>query len=253
LDSPYCVAILADIHSNFDALEAVLTDLAGQQYDLMVIAGDLVTNGPQPAEVLACVRDLRVSVIYGNMDVEVIQAAPSQSIGWWTQQQLTKGDLAYLKQLPLSYRVTPPGGKSPQDDLLVVHASPRSANDLLILEPHPLGTTFTTVTPEEEAAAMLGGEQANLIVYGHIHYFSSGTVREQRVMSIGSVGFPFDGNPQASYALAKWDEKKWSISQQRISYDYEKTIAAIYSSGQPFADTYARRLRNANWFPVSGS
>jgi hypothetical protein len=130
---------------------------------------------------------------------------------------------------------------------VIVHASPCSADDLLILEPHPLGTTFTTVTPEEKAVAMFGGEQANLMVYGPIHYCSSGTVRGQRVMSIGSVGFPFDGNPQAAYALARCDGKEWFLSHLRVSYDHEGTIAALYASGQPFADAYARRIREANW------
>ncbi|GHO70470.1 hypothetical protein KSC_093620 [Ktedonobacter sp. SOSP1-52] len=250
MESPYRVAILADIHSNFDALEAVLTDLAKQQYDLMVIAGDLVMNGPKPAEVMTCVRNLRVPTLYGNMDVETIQADPSHPNSWWTQQQLRGDDLTYLKQLPLSYRVTPPEGQSPKDDLLVVHATPRSVEDVLILEPHPLGTTFTRITPEEEAAAMLRGEQANLIVYGHIHYCSSGTIRGQRVMSIGSVGFPFDGNPQAAYALAQWDGEEWFISHQRVSSNNEETIAAIHRSGQPLADAYARRIREANWFPA---
>jgi protein phosphatase len=86
---------------NFDALEAVLTDLTKQHYDLMVIAGDLVMNGPKPAEVLACVRDLRVPTLYCNTDIEVVKADPSHPVGWWTRQQLTEDDLAYLKHLPL--------------------------------------------------------------------------------------------------------------------------------------------------------
>ncbi len=52
----FTVAILADIHGNLAALDAVLADLATRLYDSMVIAGDLVMNGPQPAETLARAR-----------------------------------------------------------------------------------------------------------------------------------------------------------------------------------------------------
>jgi protein phosphatase len=245
----FTVAILADIHGNFDALDAVLADLKNQHYDILIVAGDLVTNGPQPREALAKVRALNVPTIFGNMDREVVEARDDNYIAKWTHDQIGDDGVAYLDALPPTHRVTPPQGISPKDDLLVVHATPTSAYDVLVLEPHPLGTTFTTTTPESEAMRMLGGERANLIVYGHIHYASSGMVRDQRVMSIGAVGFPFDGNHAAAYALATWDGDQWNITHRRVEYEYERVVEAIYQSGQPFPETYAQRLRQANWIP----
>ena len=227
----FTVAILADIHGNLAALDAVLADLATRLYDSMVIAGDLVMNGPQPAETLARVRELNVPTIFGNTDREVVEADADNPIGWWTREQIGDTGTAYLDTLPFSHRVTPPHGSSPETDLLIVHATPTSAFDVLVLEPHPLGTTFTTVTPEAEATRMLGAERANLIVYGHIHYVSAGIVSGQRIVSVGSVGFPFDGNPQAAYALAAWDGIGWQVTHHRVSYDYESVIAAVYRSG----------------------
>jgi predicted phosphodiesterase len=245
----FTVAILADIHGNLAALDAVLADLTMQTYDTLVIAGDLVMNGPHPAETLAKVQTLNVPTIFGNADREVVEARPDNPIAWWTRAQLSKESIGYLERLSFSHRVTPPQGRSPEDDLLIVHATPTDVVDVLILEPHPLGTTFTTITPAAEAIRMLGTERANLIVYGHIHYVSAGMVQDQRIMSIGSVGFPFDGNPAAAYALVTWNGHDWQVTHRRVPYDYESVIAAIYRSGQPFPDTYAQRLREADWRP----
>lgn len=249
-DHTLTVAVLADIHGNLPALTAVLTDLRTQKYDQIVIAGDLAMNGPYPAETLACIRALAVPTIIGNVDLEVIEAEPSNSTAWWTQQKIGRAGVSYLAELPHSYRVSAPTSASELTDLLIVHATPRSAFDVLILEPHPLGTTFTEETPQEEARRMLAGQRADLIVYGHIHYASSGMVEDQPIVSIGSVGFPFDGNHAAAYALIAWDGLHWQITHRRVDYDYERVVAAVYASGQPFPDTYAQRLRQADWCPT---
>ena len=68
----FTVAVLADIHGNLDALDAVLSDLVAQHYDTMVLAGDLLTGGPQPLETLQCIRKLQVPTIFGNTDREIL-------------------------------------------------------------------------------------------------------------------------------------------------------------------------------------
>lgn len=241
------IAVVADIHGNALALEAVLADARERAVRDFVFAGDLVMNGPKPAQALALIHDLTMPTLVGNTDLEVISSLDAVAV--WTRQQLSTTGVAYLQKLPTMYRVTPPGGSTPLDDLLVVHASPRSCNDLLILEPHPLGTTFKGPTPSSEASAMLAGEQAELIVFGHIHYASSGTVRGQRLVSIGAVGFPFDGDPRAAYALVTWDGSRWQVEHCRVAYDHAAVARDIERSGQPLAERYARMIRKANWFP----
>ena len=58
MPTPFCVAILADIHGNLAALQAVLADVHAQAPDALLWGGDLVMNGPRPAETLALVREL---------------------------------------------------------------------------------------------------------------------------------------------------------------------------------------------------
>lgn len=247
------MAVLSDIHGNITALEAVLADLATQAYDQVVVAGDLAQNGPFPAEALLRIRELGVPTLVGNTDREVVDATPGASISWWTREQIGEAGVRYLAGLPLTHRITPPQGTTPEDDLLVMHATPTDCFPVLVLEPHPLGTTFTTTTPEADAVALLGGARANVMVYGHIHYASAGVLGGQRLASIGSVGFPFDGDHRAAYALVTWDGATWTVRHRRVAYDYEQTIRAIETSGQPLAHRYMRMLREANWFPSSGT
>lgn len=242
------IALLADIHGNALALEAVLADARKRDVQDFVIAGDLVMNGPMPAETLALVQRLDAPTLVGNTDLEVVEGAGPAAL--WARQQVGEAGIAYLRTLPAQHRVTPPGGHPLLTDLLVVHASPRSCNDLLILEPHPLGTTFTQPTLADQVAVMLGDENANLIVFGHIHYASSGTIRGQRLTSVGAVGFPFDGDARAAYALVGWDGRNWQIEHLRVNYDYLAVARDIEHSGQPSAARYARMVREADWSPL---
>jgi predicted phosphodiesterase len=241
------IAILADIHGNSAALEAVLGDIDKADLEHIVFAGDLVMNGPHPVQVLERVIGLNQPAVIGNTDEEVLNQI--DNVALWTARQLRSPHIQFLRSLPISYRVTPPYGKSPADDLLIVHSTPRSCFDLLILNPHPLGTTFNEVTAVNDAMAMLNSAEANLIVYGHIHYFSEGLIGNQRVVSIGAVGFPFDGNANAAYAIAGWDGKAWSLTQKRIAYNYEDVALSIEQSTMPYAARYAKMLRASNWFP----
>lgn len=96
---------------------------------------------------------------------------------------------------------------------------------------------------------MLGDEKTDLIVFGHIHYASSGNVRGQRLTSIGSVGFPFDSDTRAAYALVSWDGQRWRVEHRRVVYDHRAVTGDIERSGQPFAARYAQMIREVNWFP----
>src|SRR6266700_2190616 len=82
-------AVIADIHGNQIALEAVLQDLAQQAaVDHLVIAGDLCLNGPCPRQALEMVRELHCPVIQGNVDAEIVTKAVEKgekkrgTVGW---------------------------------------------------------------------------------------------------------------------------------------------------------------------------
>jgi predicted phosphodiesterase len=247
MNTRYTVAILADVHGNILALEAVLEDLKRHNVHDIVCIGDLVMNGPRPKDTITCIRNANIPSVIGNTDLDVLSS--DDITAKWTRDQLNQEDLAYIKQLPVLRVITPPHGISPQDDLMVFHSTPRSPFDLLILQIHPLGTTFSKMTTNNEIAHMLQGRTANLMVYGHIHYTSHKIVHDQRISSIGSVGFPFDGDQRAAYTVASWDGKMWGLTEYRVVYNYEQVAQELEKSTIPSPSLYARRIREANWFP----
>lgn len=247
MNTPYAVAVLADIHSNIAALNAVLADLAAQSHDATVIAGDLMLHGCFPAAVLTRLRPLHVPTVYGNTDLYVARGDDNRAVDW-TRDQIGAAGIAYLQSLPFDYRITPPNSTSPAADLLIVHATPTNVQGVIITEPHPLRRRKEP-TPEAEAVALLGGAQANLIVYGHIHYASTGRIGGQRIASVGSAGFPLDGDHRAAYALVTWDGRDWQIAHRRVPYDHEVVAWAFEATDAPFAATGAAELRTARAIP----
>ncbi len=241
------VAVLADVHGNAAALRAVLDDLNGQTTDVLVFAGDLVLNGPRPAETLDIIRGLKAPAVYGNADRYVCDPCHPDPGVRWVREQLDPEGIAYLAGLPFSHRITPPGGEPPVDDLLIVHATPTDVGAGLILQPDRFG--LLRVTPQPQAERLLGSAQADLILAGHLHYASSGRVGERRCATIGSVGFPCDGDVRAAYARVDWDGRHWRVHHCRVDYDHLQVAAEIERSSFPFGTNSAERLRRARFIP----
>ena len=236
----YSVAVIADIHGNVAALNAVLEDLKSQPCDHLVVAGDLVLNGPRPAESLDTIQNLGTPTIYGNTDLFVFDEQVSSDGLDWVREKIGTDGLRYLKHLPFDHRITPPGGQSPEDDLLIVHATPADVTGVLVLQPVPF--SLRTVTPEEEAKTLLGDAKANLILAGHLHYAAYGVPCGQRYSIIDSVGFPYDGDPRAGYARVIWDGQAWHVAHHRLNYDYHKVAEDVRGCGAPFGESSAQRI-----------
>ena len=241
----FSVIVLADVHGNAAALRAVLAAIEGQTYDSLVFAGDLVLNGPRPAETLATIRALDVPTIQGNADRYVCEPHHPDPGVQWVRGRLDAEAIAYIADLPFAHRITPPGGQSPCDDLLIVHATPTDIAAVLVLEPDRFG--LLTVTPQPEAERLLGTAHADLILAGHLHYASSGTVGGRRCATVGSVGFPYDGDARAAYARAVWNGQSWELHHCRVAYDHLRVAAEIGRSSFPFAANAAERLREARF------
>lgn len=246
-DCAYTVAVLADVHGNAAALRAVLNALDSQHYDTMVFAGDLVLNGPRPAETLDIIRGLNVPTIYGNADRYVCDPCHPDPGVHWAREQLDAEGIAWLDGLPFAHRISPPCGESPTEDLLIVHATPTDVGAGLILQPDRFG--LLQVTPQPKAPRLLGSAQANLILAGHLHYASSGSVNERRCATVGSVGFPCDGDVRAAYAMVAWDGRNWQIQHCRVYYNHLQVATEIEQSSFPFAANSAERLRRARFIP----
>ncbi len=250
--APRRVAILSDVHGNVHALHAVLDDLATVPHDAVVIAGDHVWGGAAPRDCLDLLQALDAPMLRGNTD-EYLWLPPrfpemARTIAWATDQLGDEG-VAFLRGLPLTWRATPPGGQSPGDDLLVVHATPTDNDAELILQPDPFGNL--PVTDPERARELIGDARAGLIVAGHLHYVSEGEIDGQRLASVGSVGAPLDGDPRAAWGIASREGSAWRLEHRRTAYDVEAAARATEAAApQPeIGRVLGERLRQARWLP----
>ena len=220
------LAILADIHANLPALEAVLREVDRSGPDAIWIAGDLVGYNPWPNEVLAVLRGRRLRAIRGNHDRA---AVTGNTAGFndlavaairWTRIVLTPGSVTYLKELEDRARVTTTAG-----DLAMYHGSPRHDDEYV-----------WPWTASEDLVAMA---RARVVILGHTHVPIAFAFRSGLLVNPGSVGQPRDHDPRASWGLLDTDLMTFEV--RRVRYDVESVARAILQAGLPNA--LADRLR----------
>lgn len=215
------LAVVADVHGNLVALEAVLADLERERPDLVVHGGDLAFHGPRPAECIDRIRELGWPGVKGNMD-EALQTRRSQPGPAWTAERVGEERVAWLVAQPLEWRH--------EDLVALVHASP--------------GDLWSAPPPEaddSELRALYGPLGARIAVYCHIHRPFVRQLGDLTVANTGSVGLPFDGDPRASYLLVT----DGSCQTRRVAYDVERAVAEVMASGHPAAAAIAAMYRTA--------
>jgi predicted phosphodiesterase len=220
------IAVLADIHSNMDALDAVIEDANRQGADSFIVAGDLVSDGPSTAEVLQQVRNLTSHVIKGNREDYMLKYQRGEYPHWqgckqvatplWTYESLSADDLAYIGSLPEQIVL-------PLDDctaIRMVHGSPFNMYELL--------------KPYEDMAAVERSANAvseQALVFGHNHMQWTGTVCGKLLMNPGTVGVHFNKEVKAEYGLLTYQDSRLSAELRQVQYDFAGLERKLISSG----------------------
>lgn len=218
--------VLADIHGNLPALEAVLAEAASFEVDGIISAGDMVT-GPQGNEVLGRLEESRASMILGNNE-EYMLAYANGTVPevWWTARQygfvrhsfrlLNSQSLKILRSLPEQRRVEL-NGCSP---LRVVHGSPRSSHELLF--------------PDRDPAALEGALASiseRVMICGHTHLPWIMEQDGKMAINPGAVSGGLNGDIGAQYALLTWDGGRWRAELRTTGYSFELIERAYQDSG----------------------
>lgn len=236
------IAVLSDIHGFSLALDRVLEDIdATGPYDEVVVAGDLCAVGPDPAGVIATLREREVTVLVGNTDADIVevarfgQAVPSLS---YTVDQIGPEGVRYLAGLAFSRRITPPGGASPEHDLLVVHANPRNLWD-----------RFDPAMSNRELHEVRGDAVAAAIAFGHVHICYTRMLDQTLLVDVSAVGNPKDGDLRCKYGVLTWDEpsREWSAEIRKLDYPLAETEEQILTSSLPNPERVFRKLTKASY------
>lgn len=230
------VAIISDIHGYSIAFDRVLADIERESaISRLVIAGDLCEGGPDPRGVLDRIHALdNTIVLQGNTDRDLAHGERDSRSARWISDQLGADGLAYLRDLPFSKRISPPGGREKLDDLMVVHANPFDQDRHLASD---AGT--------HELQELIGDTRAAVIAFGHLHI---AYIRELKsgmtLMDVSAVGNPKDGDLRSKWGLATWDESaaEWSVELRYVDYALEETEAQILASGMPNPEKVIAKL-----------
>jgi putative phosphoesterase len=209
------VLIIADVHGNLAALEAVLAD----PHDVLICLGDMVGYGPEPRACVHRVLPRASLVVRGNHDHALatgVAARCDPSLEWLAEAtaplgaaQLSGPDRDALARLPLRLSRTIDGIRY---DL--VHAAP---SDPLYRRLEPGAEAWVD---EAEAG------DADVLLVGHTHAQFRCRVGGRTIVSPGSVGQPRDGDSRAAYAIME----DGNLSFCRVAYPLERTVAGLERS-----------------------
>ena len=230
-------AFLSDIHGVFHALEVVLADIRRAPVDKIVCLGDVAGLGPQPREVLACLRQLQIPVIMGNHDHYLLNPQLTENHHpWlraaeqWCLAQVSEDDLEFVRSFKPNLSLVDDSNVT----LLCFHGSPRSNEEWL----------YPTVT-SETLDEIFGEQNASVWVGGHTHVQMVRQHKGKLLLNPGSVGKPFrfpmeDANqfifPWAEYATLEILDGRFSVNLHRLPIDFEQIAQAARASGLPDAE-----------------
>jgi len=226
------LAVLSDVHGNLEALTAVRAALRKERPDAVVIAGDHVFNGPDPACVVDALREMEATgaaIVQGNTDVAVADFDYAAAFPWftdgvpdtfraaaeWAHDALGDERLGWLRRLPAERRLV-------LDDTLILgcHASPGSQTQGFDAQLDP------TVILERVART-----DARVIVCGHTHLPEVRDLGWKLIVNDGSAGYVFDGDPTASWALVEFGAGEIRAEIRRAEFDTMTVANAISARG----------------------
>jgi putative phosphoesterase len=220
-------AVLADIHGNLPALEAVLEDLKQFSLDGVIAAGDYV-GGPHPNETIALLCSMKPNwMIIGNSDISVLRCLEGQAPEYqrtakqfallrWACQQIDLNHLEALRNLPEQQSIS----VGETDPIHVVHGR--------------LETAFDGYDPDEELEKLesnLVKIEESVLICGHTHCPWTLKINGKLALNPGSVAGPLNGYIGTQYAILEWLDGRWQAELHAIKYELTRIRSDFIRSG----------------------
>lgn len=225
--------IFSDVHSNLEALEAVLDAFKKEKIDKLLCIGDVVGYASNPRECIKEIEAIAAVTVAGNHDwasvdlfaADYFNPVALQAIDW-TRKNLGAREHSFLESLKLVYK---------NNDLTLVHGTlndPQEFNYLtdgfLAEESFELLETDICFVGHTHVPGVFVKENNSTINYQEVSRIS--IFRENKyIVNVGSVGQPRDGNPQAAFCIYDTDKKEVLI--KRAGYGMELTKKKIIEAG----------------------
>ena len=217
------IAVLADIHGNLPALQAVLDDVSRQDCDAIFSIGDVIAIGPQPAECVDLLLNTsHVVPLLGNHELWYAFGLPQPQPDWMSDGEVVHQQWVH-EQLGPSLRETIAGWAC------VVEDSYEGVR-VVLLHFEPADTTSSSFHPFERAAGTSGLDRlfghygADLVFYGHSH-IAADQRGQARYINPGSLGCTRE--PAAPYAVLDCVRGRCTVETRSVPYDDAPLFAAF--------------------------
>lgn len=226
------IAVIADIHANLAAFEAVMEDIASRQVPEILCLGDNIGYGPDPEEIIQALRTLNILSVQGNHEYAVTNQAyfnrlnpdPQRSLEL-TLKMLSPESIAFINAL----------------EPMLVHNGVRLVHGC----PPKSPTTYLFFPSRLMLDKLFGSFPETICFYGHTHtlnFFEEGLAPEKGlevalgtcrlhpdkryIINPGSVGQPRDGiNNHAKYLI--WDMENETVTYRDVQYDVMRTVTKL--------------------------
>lgn len=227
-------ALISDVHSNLEALNAVIGKVKADKVDKVILLGDIVGYGPDPNECIDTLRKFADILIAGNHDHGAVGMTDiscfnnhAKAAIQWTTSVLSEENKVFLSSLPLTSNIK-------SGSIYLVHSSPKEPEEWEYLQKaKDADTNFKFFS---ETNCFIGHSHRPAIIEmapdGKIRIYSGHSDIKtgcRYIINAGSVGQPRDGNPDASYAIFDTD----SVTIKRAAYDILLTQKKMKDAGLP--------------------
>ncbi|MFW9939628.1 MAG: metallophosphoesterase family protein [Candidatus Thorarchaeota archaeon] len=225
------IAVLADIHGNLPALNAVLAEIEEDNVNQILVAGDIL-GAPDPVKVIRKLHDLNAYMIRGNSDDYIVKiySNPSDS-KWYTSKQfaptywiykhLNQHWLNFINSLPKQRIISLHG----TDDILMVHS--------IYLPMLPTDNSGILITDKynELVDSYTKSIEQSVLIFGHNHVPWNQKINGCLALNPGSTGCPLNGTIGAQYALLEWKKDHWEADIRTVHYCVDELNSAFVESG----------------------
>lgn len=228
------LAVIADVHGNAPALDAVAEDLATRHVDVVLNLGDCVYGPLYPDEAADRLIELSSLTVRGNQDrVVTDDTAPPSDTLTFARDALRPAHRRWLEELS----PTAVFGR-----VLLCHGTPADDEEPLLEHVTASGVHLRAA---DAIRTLLPPEAPEVILCAHTHVPRAVTVGERLVVNPGSVGLPAytaeapfphameAGSPHARYALLTASEAGWTVEHVAVPYDWKRAAARARELGRP--------------------
>lgn len=229
-------AILSDIHSNIQALQAVIQDMQdNHDIDEVINLGDIVGYGAHPNSCITTVANIAGISVMGNHDSAVCDLMNysffnpyAKEAIEFTKSRISGENMNFLKDQPIEHRI---------GSAVFVHSSPMfPENWSYILNKDTANFVFVTMDQSIETVFIghshiptvyiQNGEEIIKTYEQHVYFQDS-----RAIVNVGSVGQPRDGDSRACYAI--FDTEERMVTYRRVKYDIDTAFEDILSAQLP--------------------